>query len=299
MPFRQCFVEPLEFFLVGEVDFDAAALALAHDSDARAQRDLAAGPPRRVCWDRPFREAAAIGRRRSRGAPCASVSRTERPRDTTSRATRRCAASSARVTSARAWPIVNAPDDSIAADFRGQFEQPHVVGDRRAILADGGGNGFLRHLEFVGEPAVGLRFFDRIQIFALDVFDQRDFEQALVRHVAIDDGNFQQARALRGAPAALARHDLGAVADAAHENRLNHAVRCESTAPALRAALRPCARGAGADSASADRCRAPPGRAAARSRAWRAARRRGGNQRAQSAAKCGTFVSHVRSPGAG
>ena len=65
------------------------------------------------------------------------------------------------------------------------MQQAHVVGDRRAILADGGRNRFLRHLEFVGQPPVRLRFFDRIQIFALDVFDQRDFEQMLVGDVAV------------------------------------------------------------------------------------------------------------------
>ena len=64
------------------------------------------------------------------------------------------------------------------ADFGRQPQQPHVVGDRRAILADGGRDRFLRQLEFVGQPPVGLRFFDRIQIVALDVFDERDLAAA-------------------------------------------------------------------------------------------------------------------------
>ena len=65
----------------------------------------------------------------------------------------------------------------VRAHFLRQAQQAHVVGDRRAILPDRGGDLLLRQLEFVGEPPVGRRFFDRIEILALDVLDQRDGEQ--------------------------------------------------------------------------------------------------------------------------
>ena len=110
--------------------------------------------------------------------------------------------------------MLSAPDARSFLHFRRQFEQPHVVGDRRAVLADAGGDGLLRQVEFVGQAPVGLRFLDRIQILALDVFDQRDLEHLVVGDVAIDDGDLEQAGALRGAPPALAGDDLGAVADA-------------------------------------------------------------------------------------
>ena len=64
--------------------------------------------------------------------------------------------------------------------FVGQLEQPQEVGDRRAILADGGRDVFLLQVELVGEPAVGERLFDRVQVLALDVFDQRHLEQRLL-----------------------------------------------------------------------------------------------------------------------
>ena len=75
---------------------------------------------------------------------------------------------------------------------------------------------FLRQVELVGEPPIGERFFDRVQILALDVFDQRHLEQRLLvagRRRARRPAP-QQAGALRGAPAAFAGDDLIAVADA-------------------------------------------------------------------------------------
>ena len=89
-----------------------------------------------------------------------------------------------------------------------QLQQPQVVGDRRAILADRVGDLFLRQVELVDEPAIGVRLFDRIEILALDVLDQRHREQPVVGDVADDDRDLEQAGALRGAPAALAGDDL-------------------------------------------------------------------------------------------
>ena len=84
---------------------------------------------------------------------------------------------------------------------------------------------FLGQLVFVDQPPVRLRFFDRIQVVALDVLDERDLQQMIVVDLAHDDGDLEQARALRRAPAALAGDDLEAALDAADEQRLNHAVR--------------------------------------------------------------------------
>ena len=78
----------------------------------------------------------------------------------------------------------------------GSLQQPHEVRDRRAILADRRGDVFLLQVEFVGEAAVGERLFDRVQVLALDVFDQRHLEQRLLlarRDVAHDDRHAQQA----------------------------------------------------------------------------------------------------------
>ena len=78
------------------------------------------------------------------------------------------------------------------------------------------------------EPAVRECLLDRIEIFALDVFDERHLEERLIAprgDLLHDDRHAQQARALGRAPAALAGDDLKAIADLAHDDRLNDAVR--------------------------------------------------------------------------
>ena len=52
------------------------------------------------------------------------------------------------------------------------------------------------------------RLLQRIEIGALDVLDDREFQRRLVVHVTDDDRNFDKARQLRGAPAPFAGDDL-------------------------------------------------------------------------------------------
>ena len=92
-----------------------------------------------------------------------------------------------------------------------QLEQPEQVRHRRPVLADRRRDFLLRQVELVRQPFEPEGFLDRVEVFALDVLDERPLEQFLLlarRHVAYGDGHFQQARALRGAPAALAGDDF-------------------------------------------------------------------------------------------
>ena len=82
-------------------------------------------------------------------------------------------------------------------------------------LPTGVGDLFLRQVKLVGQPAVRVRFFDRVEVLALDVLDQRDRQQPVVWNVADDDRDLEQAGALRGAPAPFARDDLVAALDLA------------------------------------------------------------------------------------
>src|SRR5690606_5454520 len=52
------------------------------------------------------------------------------------------------------------------------------------------------------------RFFDRVQIRTLYVFDDGQFERGSVVDLAHQDRDIGEAGALRGAPAAFARNDL-------------------------------------------------------------------------------------------
>ena len=53
-----------------------------------------------------------------------------------------------------------------------------------------------------------MRFFDRVQVFALQILDEREFEHLLVACRAHDDRRFDQADLLRRAPAAFAGDDF-------------------------------------------------------------------------------------------
>ena len=66
----------------------------------------------------------------------------------------------------------------------------------------------MRHVEFGDQAIQRARFFERIQILALDVLDQRHRDRGFIGHAAHDRRNLVQARELRGAPAALAGDDF-------------------------------------------------------------------------------------------
>ena len=110
----------------------------------------------------------------------------------------------------------------VAADFFGQLQQPQVVRDRRAILADLRRDVVLLQMEFIDEPLIRGGRFHRIEIFALDVFDQRHLEQPLVLRCGTSlttIGTLVQLGELRGAPAPLAGDDLVALASACGRGR--------------------------------------------------------------------------------
>ena len=78
-----------------------------------------------------------------------------------------------------------------------------------------------------------LGFFQGVQVFALDVFNQRHGGGRLIRHIAHQHGHRVQPRQARGAKAALARNDfvfagvlaLGQLAD---QDRLHDALRFDA-----------------------------------------------------------------------
>jgi hypothetical protein len=77
------------------------------------------------------------------------------------------------------------------------------------------------------EPAIGLRFLDRVQVLALDILDQRDLERLFLAEVADDRRQLVQPRLLRRPPAPLAGDDLEAVAVRPHDDRLDDAPRLD------------------------------------------------------------------------
>src|SRR5882672_4168641 len=108
-----------------------------------------------------------------------------------------------------------------------QLGQPHHVGDVAPALADDLGDLVLAAFEFIRQRVIALRLFHGVEIFALDVFDDRDLERVAVVDVDRHDRHLVQADDLRRAPATLASDDLETVLralDRAHHDRLDYAV---------------------------------------------------------------------------
>jgi hypothetical protein len=88
----------------------------------------------------------------------------------------------------------------------GQAEQALDVGDMAAALVDHAGDVSLSHALMLGQALIGARLFDGVEVFALQVLDQR-------HHLALGQradqrGNLMHLRTLRGAPAAFTRDKL-------------------------------------------------------------------------------------------
>ena len=87
------------------------------------------------------------------------------------------------------------------------------------------GDLLLRQPEVVVELVIRHRLFDRVEVLALDVLDERDLQRvALGHHLFDDDRDGGQAGLLRGAEAALAGDELVLVAGARDDERLDDAV---------------------------------------------------------------------------
>ncbi len=112
--------------------------------------------------------------------------------------------------------------------FRRQTEQTRRIGHGRATAAHFFGNLFLGELELRGQLVVGPRFFNRVEVFTLQVFDQSDLECFLVADLPNDGGNGRQPCFARGAPPAFPGNQLitASVSRAAqrpYQQRLDHA----------------------------------------------------------------------------
>jgi hypothetical protein len=83
---------------------------------------------------------------------------------------------------------------------------------------------FLAHLERADQFRVAQSFLDGIEVFALEIFDEREFQHFAVVSVAEDDRNLLQARQLGGPPAAFASDEFESVALLANDQRLNDAL---------------------------------------------------------------------------
>ena len=106
-----------------------------------------------------------------------------------------------------------------------ELHQPQQVAHGAARAPDGGGGGIVRELEFLDQARDALGLFERIEVFALNVLDQRQRQGGLIRHAAHQRRDGIEACTLRCAPATFAGDDFEAAAvDRAHQDRLHDAL---------------------------------------------------------------------------
>ncbi len=85
-----------------------------------------------------------------------------------------------------------------------QGQQPLEISDRRARLANPLRNLLVAIPILRGQRLIGARFVGGAQVFALHVFDQRDFGSGVIIHLPFHDGgNHFQPGQLGGPPAPL------------------------------------------------------------------------------------------------
>ena len=105
-----------------------------------------------------------------------------------------------------------------------QLQEPDGVGDMAATLAHFLGHILLGAVEAVDQLLIGHAFLDGVEVGALHILDDGDFQRLAIRQLAHHHRHVMQLGHLGSAPATLARHDLIAVgADGPHQDGRQHA----------------------------------------------------------------------------
>jgi hypothetical protein len=121
-----------------------------------------------------------------------------------------------------------------------QVQKPHEVGDMAPALAHGGGELFLRVAEAIQQLAISLRLFHGVEVGALNVLDDGDFQHLGIVEVADDDGKLVNLGTLRRAPASFTGHDLEALTAWVRpdDQRLYHTLLADRCGKLLQRAVR-------------------------------------------------------------
>ena len=112
----------------------------------------------------------------------------------------------------------------VILDVGMELEEAKEIRDGGAVLADFSGGFLLRQGKIFDELAVAEGLFDGIEIFALKVFDEREFEDFSVVRFADQDRQFSETRKLSRSPAALAGDEFVFAISAADYGRLENAL---------------------------------------------------------------------------
>jgi hypothetical protein len=110
----------------------------------------------------------------------------------------------------------------------GKLQQPQEVRGRAAGTTDRVSSLLVSHVELVDEPLQARRLFHRVEVFPLNVLDQRHRQRGFVRDFPYQRRDFLQTGHLRRPPPPLAGDELVAVSlNAPYEQRLHQALRLD------------------------------------------------------------------------
>src|SRR5260370_42114902 len=103
-----------------------------------------------------------------------------------------------------------------------QAQEPGRIANRCSILSGFCRNLFLGQVKFICQTFVGARLFDRVEVLALNIFDQGYLERRLIANLTDDRGHSAQAGSLRRAPSTLAAENLLTPSTSPQNTRLDY-----------------------------------------------------------------------------
>src|SRR5215469_2116073 len=105
-----------------------------------------------------------------------------------------------------------------------EIEQADRVRNDRTTFPDVLRNIFLAKVKLFSQAPIGICLLNRIQILALEVFDQSQFEDVTIGGLADDHGSFLQSQLAGGSPSAFAGDDFAFTVNFSDDKRLNDPV---------------------------------------------------------------------------
>jgi len=105
-------------------------------------------------------------------------------------------------------------------DFTREAKEPQGVCNGCSIAADASSDFFLGQSQSFYKLLISLCFLDRIEVLAMNVLNEREFEHVLIRDVTDDRRDLQQSSHLGCSPSAFSGNQLVAKAATSNDNRL-------------------------------------------------------------------------------
>src|SRR4030042_6051456 len=91
----------------------------------------------------------------------------------------------------------------IVLDDFGEVEKPEIIGHGSPVLPNTVRDLLLGVVQFPDQSLIDMSDFQGVEVFPMEVFNQRDFKLPLLRYLAAQDRNLPQPRLLGRSPSPL------------------------------------------------------------------------------------------------